>query len=150
MTGSQCHHTSGITGTDTHGSQREAFTAGGTGTVKSEQRNLQFHDAVRGGDALGQKIPGKKIADFFFRETRFFQYFSGGPKLQLAFCLLPCVFAEFWIFLDTVEEMSERSVTFFASDNGSCPDDTGRTVKEQSCFSGNLCHTRTFLSNIYL
>ena len=29
----------------------------------------------------GQKITGKKIADFFFCETRFFQYFSCGPKL---------------------------------------------------------------------
>src|SRR5699024_9232448 len=123
-----------------HGRQRQTLSAGGTGSVQSEKRDLKFHNPVGSGDSLRQQIPREQIADLLFIHTGLLHGSARRQKLALALRFFPGILAESGIRFDHVEEMTQRSVSFLASHDGGRSYDPGRFSKTYAGSSFFLCH----------
>ena len=98
-----------------HGAQPQTFPHGRACSVKPEHWDLQIYISKRSGDELCQKIPRKRIPDFFLRKPALLDHKTCSPALKLTLRLFPAFLSQHGIQLHPVKKNAKRPVSFLLS-----------------------------------
>ena len=133
-----------------HGAQPQTFPHGGACSVKPEHWDLQIYISKRSGDELCQKIPRKRIPDFFLRKPALLDHKTCSPAVKLTLRLLPAFLSQHGIQLHPVKKTPRGpSPSFFPTVDAAAMISGGfsnTTLARPRCFLNVPVFSSIFLS----